>query len=326
MMSRLLALPIFLLVSSAFAQFSDVSPTQTGRLAVQVTPTQGQRCTETQVTVISSSGARVTDTYANPECTAEFFDLPAGNYRVVASAPGSGDASSETFAVSPRVRQDVEVAMKRGSTALSATATAALVSAADFNIPKSARKTFDKANDLMAKRKFTQALDRLNEAIAIYPRYAEAYNNLGVVYNELGNARLAREALQRAIAIDDHQVRAMLGLARMDVVDRDFIHAESLLGKAIAADPGNGAALVLLAYAQFSNQQYDQALATCHRAHSLPQTHHAFVHYIAADAWEKQNHPANAMAELQIFLTEEQSGPRAEAARKKMTTLQAELH
>jgi len=54
----------------------------------------------------------------------------------------------------------------------------------------------------------------------------------------------------------------------------------------------------------------------------MPQDPHALAHYIAARAWEHENRPAEALTELQTFLQEEPSGPRADAVRKEIAGLQ----
>ena len=79
--------------------------------------------------------------------------------------------------------------------------------------------------------------------------------------------------------------------------------------------------MVLLADAQLMNRHYDEALATCGKAHASGHPHSS-AHYIAARALEAQHKAADAIAELQTFLTEEKDGPRAETARKEMAGLQ----
>jgi hypothetical protein len=46
------------------------------------------------------------------------------------------------------------------------------------------------------------------------------------------------------------------------------------------------------------------------------------AHYVAARVFEYENRPADAVAELQIFLSEETPGPRADVARKEINALQ----
>jgi len=176
-------------------------------------------------------------------------------------------------------------------------------------------------NQFAAKGNWQKALERVNKAIAICPHYAEAYNNLGVVYDHLGDRVRNREALQQAVNLNDHLAPAYVNLARIAIVDRDFPQAEALLNKATAIDPADPPTMVLLANAELLNQHYDQALAVCRKAHSIGGTH-ALVHYVAARVFEHENRPAEALAELQVFLSEEPSGPRADEARNEMAELQ----
>jgi tetratricopeptide (TPR) repeat protein len=197
-----------------------------------------------------------------------------------------------------------------------------LVSVVDLNVPLKARKEVVEANELIAKKNWTKTIEKLRHALTIYPDFAVAYNNLAVAYAHLGDQFREGEALEKAISIDDHMSLAYLNLARMNISASDFPHAESLLLKASRLDPANATTLILLAYAELMNQHLDEAIATCHRAHSMPYAH-AFAHRIAARVFEERNQVADAVAELQLFLTEEQPGPRAEGARKEIAMLQS---
>jgi cytochrome c-type biogenesis protein CcmH/NrfG len=101
--------------------------------------------------------------------------------------------------------------------------------------------------------------------------------------------------------------------------------AENLLDKANSADPANAQMLTLLANVELLQQHYDQAIAACRKVHSLPGGSHAVVHYIAAHALEHENHFSDAVTEFQTFLKEEPTGERAEAVRKQLSSLQAQL-
>lgn len=47
-----------------------------------------------------------------------------------------------------------------------------------------------------------EARHRFERAAAIDPHYAEAYNNLAIVYEQLGLVEKARQAYEKAIALD----------------------------------------------------------------------------------------------------------------------------
>lgn len=195
------------------------------------------------------------------------------------------------------------------------------VAAVDLNIPRSARKELAKANEFIAKREWAKAIEKLKHTTTIYPDFAVAYNNLGVAYAHLGDQIGEREALEKAIDTNDHMVLAYLNLARLNISVEDFPHAESLLQKASSLDPADAMPLILLAYAEFMDQHADEALATCRKAHAIAQGH-AFVHRVSARIFEQRNQLSYAVAELHLFLDEENSGPRAETARKELAMLQ----
>jgi tetratricopeptide (TPR) repeat protein len=325
-MRRLLILPTLFVVPCLYAQSHLDSLNRTGSIRVQVTSSDGRACDfQASVLLMSISGARIAEESTNADCEVYFGNVAAGSYHVAVSGAGIEESDSGRFDFDSTGHQDVEVNIKHAGRVNQSGPTgpaSPLVAAADLNIPESARKEFDKANQFVTKENWQRAIERLNKAITIYPQYAQAYNNLGVAYGHLGDRVRNIEALQKAISLNDHFAAAYLNLARVAIVDRDFPQAEVLLNKATAIDPTDAQILSALANMELLNHHYEQALATCRRAHSTARGVHAVVHYVAARIFEQENRPLDAVAELRVFLSEEQSGPRADAARKEMITLQ----
>jgi hypothetical protein len=310
---------ILLLVCQAAGQF------RSGSLKVRVTFTDGRPCTiKVRVQLMVSAGSTpVAENYTNDQGLTDFDDVEVGNYHLMVSGEGIEATDSGLFELDSRrgtqfqsvtVRRTEEVDQK------SAPGTP-MVDIADMNIPKSARKEFDKASELIARQEWKKAIDRLNRALALYPQYVQAYNNLGVVYARLGDRTSERTALQKAVSLNDHFAPAWVNLARMAIVDRDFPTAETLLDKATTLAPTDSQTLLILANVELMNLHYQQAIATCHKAHSLGQEH-SLVHFIAARAFEHQSQISDAIAELNTFLSEEPSGVRADAAHKELSGLQ----
>jgi tetratricopeptide (TPR) repeat protein len=324
-MRRVLVLLTFFVVPCIHAQSHLDSLDRTG-IRVRVISSDGHSCDfRANVSLMSISGAHVAQDLTNAECEVYFGNVAAGSYHVAVSGTGIEQSDSGTFDFDSTGHQDVEVNIKHAGLVNQSGPTgpaSPLVAAVDLSIPERARKEFDKANQFVTKGNWQRAIERVNKAIAIYPRYAQAYNNLGVAYGHLGDRVRNIEALQRAISLNDHFTAAYLNLARVAIVDRDFSQAEVLLDKATAIDPADSQILGALANMELLNHHYEQALATCRRAHSTARGVHAVVHYVAARIFEQENRPLDALAELRVFLSEEQSGPRADAARKEMTALQ----
>lgn len=201
---------------------------------------------------------------------------------------------------------------------------ASFVSASDLGMPTRAAREFEKADRLAAKREWAKASERLQKGLAIYPRYAAAYNNLGALYSYLGNNTEAREALERAIALDDRLTPAYVNLGRLSFLGKDFPSAESLLAKALSLAPAQNAdELFLLAYAQLADHHLDEALLTSRQAHVGGFDRHASLHLLAANAYEQQNKIDDCIAELQFYLSEEPDGSSAEKVKRALATLQA---
>jgi Tfp pilus assembly protein PilF len=321
MMPRLCLFLVTLVPCVVAQSDSDISR-GSNRVRIRIESESNRACdVRTRVSLMSNSGPAVAEGYANTQCVVEFFSVPAGNYHVVVSGPGI--AGAREFEIDANKTQELEVPVSALGEPKAVGAGSATVAANELTIPRSAKKKFESASQLIAKNNLPKALDQLHKAIDIDPTYAEAYNDLGVVYGRMGDKTQSREALQKAIRLNDRLAPAYVNLARLEIADRNFPEAEKLLGKATATGLNDAPTLILLASVELLTQHYDRAVANCHKAHATPQIPHAAAHYIAARAYEHENRPAEALAELRTFLSEEQTGVRAAAARKEMANLQA---
>jgi hypothetical protein len=79
-----------------------------------------------------------------------------------------------------------------------------------------------------------------------------------------------------------------------------------------------------LAYAQFMNRHFDDALATGQRAHARGGVH-GTAHWVAERIFRGRHQIARAIGELKTFLKEEPSDERADAARQELQVLEASV-
>jgi tetratricopeptide (TPR) repeat protein len=258
--------------------------------------------------------------------TVEFSDVETGNYYVRVSGDGIETTDSDPVVLeNGAVFIGARVSIKKLEDAKPGAANrpgASSVAVADLNVPPKAAKELDSAHADMAQEHWDKALEHLNKAVAIYPQYSSAYNDQGVCYDRLGQKERQREALQKAVSVNERSVPALVNLAHRDVVGHKLPEADLLLKKAVTADPTNVDALTLQAEVDFKRGLYDQAIAAARRVHGLPHEHFAIVHYTAASALLQENRIPDAIAELQVFLQEGPNGPRADAVRKAMQGLE----
>jgi tetratricopeptide (TPR) repeat protein len=314
----LLALPL----SPAAAQL------KTGNLHVSVTyPDDRVPDGQMKIGLINeSNGNQIAQTFTNDHGQAQFLGVAIGNYQVTVSGQAIQTTQSETFEVDARRgAQSIFVRVKPAAGNSESKASNATVSASDLKVPEKASKEFDKATKMIAKQEWQKAIDQLNKALALYPSYAEAYTNLGVVYSRLGDSDKERDALHKAIAANDHFAPALVNLARMEMKENNFAGAEVHLRQATAADPTDARTLALLAQVQLLDRHYEDAIASAGKVHTMSHGSYPLVHYVAARACERLNRLSDAVSELKLFLTEEPSGERAAAARQEMAAIQKQL-
>ena len=317
-----------LLIPIAQAQRDGSLGLKTGSVHVHVVYSDDRRA-GSNLCVQLMEGASSTPaetTYTNDAGEADFRNIPVGNYHVVVSGNGIQNTESVLFEVDSRQvtqAQYVTVRKLQAADEQTSATNSGSVSASALNIPSKARKELDKANEAMARQQWSKAEELLRNALSIYPQYAAAYNNLGVMYAHINDPAHEKEALEKAFSLDDHYVPACENLAKMYLRERDFSRAEAVLGKALSVDPNNVLSLTLLADTQYMERQYGAAIATAQKVHSLPNQHSPTIHYIAAMAYQQESRRQDALGEFQMFLKEEPSGPRADRVRSDMAKMQA---
>jgi tetratricopeptide (TPR) repeat protein len=275
-----------------------------------------------------SSSTPVSENFTNDQGVTEFARIPVGEYHVIVTGEGIEDSDSGEFEIDRRkTSQDLFITVRSSeSNTHSSAGGSSSVAAVDLNVPDSARKQFDEASKAMAGQDWTKAIQRLKRAVSIYPQYATAYNNMGVAYGHMNDPAHEREALEKAISLNDHFVAAFVNLAKLCLRERDSVRAETLLDSALRAEPTNVENMTLLAEAQLLNKHYDAAITSARNVHAIAHQNLAVVHYIAARAFERQNRSQDALAELQIFLTEEPKGARADHVREEIAQIQHTQH
>ena len=325
----LLALLLSVLAEKSSAQGASLGgdSAQVGNISVHaVYPNGNPAGRQLRVRLMNgSSSTIISETFTNEQGVAQFASIPIGEYHVVASGEGIQDSDSGEFEIDRRkMSQSIFVTVRpsEAGTAQRVEQGQPSVSKAELAVPAHARKESDRAIKAMSEQDWSKALQHLQRAIEIYPQYATAYNNLGVVYGRLNDRQREQEAFQKAIEVDDHFAPGYVNLAKLTLQQQDPGGAERLLEKANQAEPKNAEIMTLLAQAQLLNKHYDEAVESSRQVHAIPHENLAVIHYIAARAMERSNHPQDALVELQTFLAEEPKGARADHVREEISQLQ----
>jgi tetratricopeptide (TPR) repeat protein len=198
-----------------------------------------------------------------------------------------------------------------------------LISAKELQIPEKARNLLEQAVQQFDRGAADDAIRSLRSAIATYPPYAQAYNNLGIVWISKDDAPAAMDAFQSALKADEKFVPAWINVARLRVRQHDLPQAQAALEQALTTEPLNPEALTMLANVQFYQGHYREAVETVNRLHAAPHAGFADAHLVAAEALQKTRMNRQAIEECQLFLKENPNSPRAEQVRGAIKMLEA---
>lgn len=280
-----------------------------------------------RIQLISDTGVPVGDTFTDSEGRANFHVGTAGTYEVRASGtPLKGTAVESVRVENMDKSRTVYVrAIPSGDVAPSATKTNAppVTSAAELRVPADARKAFHKGMDAWERNDFPKAAEQFEKAVALYPQYDTAYNNLGVMYYQMGQTDKGRAAFEHSVALNDKNADADRNLARILIHDGNFSQAEDLLTKSLMVEPLNPVTLTLMCVAQVKTGDYDDALVTARKVHQLPHEGYSLAHFIAGQAYEHKGQPQDAAIEYETYLRESPNGPEAGQVRSSLARLTA---
>src|SRR5579864_2811346 len=100
-----------------------------------------------------------------------------------------------------------------------------------LHIPGKALSQFIKGNQAMQKGDQVAARGFFEKAIAIYPKYDQAYNNLGVILMNSGDLDDGEKAFSKAIELNDRYAGAYVNLAKIAFDRKQYSQAFDLARK-----------------------------------------------------------------------------------------------
>ena len=272
-------------------------------------------------------GVPIGENFTNSEGKTIFHVASGGTYEVRASGTPIQGTATERIRIEDMDKSRtiyVRATPKSEATATTTKTNAPPVtSAAELKIPMDAKKAFHKGMEAWERNDYAKAAEQFEKAVSIYPEYDTAYNNLGVMYYQMGQTEKARAAFERSVALNDKNADGDRNLARMLIHDGNYTGASELLKKSLVVEPLNPVTLTLMCVAEIQTGDNDGALATARKVHQLPHEGYALVHEIAGQAYEREGQTQNATIEYETYLRESPNGPEAPQVRAALTRLTA---
>jgi tetratricopeptide (TPR) repeat protein len=148
------------------------------------------------------------------------------------------------------------------------------VSATSLNAPKDAKKAWEKGVQLLHKNKTAEASAELEKAVALYPKYANAWLDLGRARVKQKQTDPAREAFLKAIDADGKLVEPYIELGEMAARREDWPESARYLDRALQLDPVDFPQLWFEdAVASYNMKEYDRAEKNAREALKLDSNH-----------------------------------------------------
>ena len=194
---------------------------------------------------------------------------------------------------------------------------------ASDSIPKKAREAYKRSVDLSRRGKIQEAIEELKRAIAIYPEYVHAYNDLGVAYIKLDLIDDAIKALEKSISLDPRALNPRLNLGIANVRRRDYEKAEQPLREALVIDETAPLVHLYLGITLWKTNRPDEAESEFERALSLGGSDIAIAHYYLGQLYAGRGRIEEAVSELEAYVKQKPTSEDAQQALQKIAELRS---
>jgi tetratricopeptide (TPR) repeat protein len=276
---------------------------QTGTARGKVVDDKGQPLPDVAVTLDFKGGvSRKYETKTNKKGEFTQVGIYPGVYRVTVSKEGYQPTYIEgkINLGDPTYLPDFKM------TSAAAAQAAAAGGAADKALAE-LRGTVDRAIELSKAGRYDDAAAAYNEALSKNPTLAPAtaahiHHNLGMVYTLKKDTASAEAAFQKALELKPDYADAYVGLANLYMGSGQLPKAQEMMAKAATQFPEDAKIQSQVGVVLFNMGKYDEALAALKKAETLDAAN-AEVHYFLASIAVNQNNTAEAVAQLEKYIS-----------------------
>lgn len=178
-------------------------------------------------------------------------------------------------------------------------------------IPTDAKVEFEAGQLNINSNNYSDAIPHLEKAIGLYPRYAEAYQLLGVAHLQLEHVAQAESSLVKALEIEDRMPKAQYLLGVLYAMTGRANLAEKPLTRFAELDPQNPDAHFELAKVDFALNKFLDAEVQARTAIKLKEPKPG-VYVVLGYSLLRQKKAEDARRAFQQFLKVNPSGPAAD--------------
>jgi Tfp pilus assembly protein PilF len=245
-----------------------------------------------------------------------FANLPEGIYTVEVLADRKlYEPVSEMVRLIRSSRANLMIYLKEKSKPPNSSGNVVSATETAQQVPVPARKEYERATRLLNEGKTQEGIERLKQALAIYPDYLAARNDLGVQYLKLNRFAEATEQFEVAIEINPRAYNPRLNLGIVLLKLKKYNDATEHLNRAVAIDSSKPASHLYLGIALVETDELAPAERELATAVSMGGQEYAVAHFHLARVSMKKGERDEAIRELKSFLETSPTGEEAVRAR-----------
>ncbi len=196
------------------------------------------------------------------------------------------------------------------------------VSLAELMVPQNAQNEFGKAMKELGRSRPDAAMPHLEKAVALYPHFAAAWNQIGQIYFERGLKEKAVTAFEQATVSDPQYIPPLVGLATIEIQDRDWEKGIATAQKALEVDSSVGLVNFLVAVGNYNMNNLEAAELSAQAAEKDPNAPLPQVHALLSQIYvQKQDYP-QALTHMRTYLEQSPDGPYAEQFKQDIADIE----
>lgn len=183
-------------------------------------------------------------------------------------------------------------------------------------IPKKAREAMQKAVESFEKNRHEEGMEKLLEAVRIFPDYFKALELLGLKYLEKQNYELAWAVFLKAASVNEKSYNAWYGMAYSAYARNELDKGLAAATRATELNPGSADALVLLGTIERLAKQFTKAEETLLKAKTISDKNPDLHWQLALLYGNNLNRFKEAADELELYLSLSPNAANREQVRR----------
>jgi tetratricopeptide (TPR) repeat protein len=252
-----------------------------------------------------------------------FRGLPAGSYTVTIDKeaeykPYSANVDVRQFRGSPAQIYTLNIRLEFKDRV---EAKPAVLNAEFASVPKKALTHFESAIERAKKNDRLGAIEELKLAIAEYPSFTQAFNEMGVQYLKLSRLEEANEAFQSALKIDADSFPALINRGIVNVMMKRYGEAVPILRKALKQNEQSAVGHYFLGQALANLGLFDDAEKQLLTSLELGKEQMKEAHRILAIIYTSRGAKKQAVDQLETYLKLTPDTPDADKLKEMIQKL-----